>query len=275
MVRVECSPSLAFASVLCTLVWMCGCGRLRYDSILDANRTHADAPSMDALGDTSIGDAPRSDDAFFASDAVGDDAFVAGDAGACSPCSVLPQCGCSASLTCRTQESSGSTVCERFGSALEGELCNTRTECAPGLSCARLPGRSFPGMCVRYCRTDAECAGDDRCVQIDPAFDIGLCDKACDPITGGGCPAMLFCHWFATRVLPSRSIEYVSICSLPGGAPAGTPCMLPSECQMGTTCLMNTCRTICDRSAPMCPSGTCSDPRAPGGVGDREFGLCY
>lgn len=234
---------------------------------------------MDAHVD--VGDAARGEDVFFANDAFsandafGSDAPVASDVGACSPCSVLPQCGCSASLTCRTQESTGSTVCERFGSALEGELCNTRTECAPGLSCARLPGRPFPGMCVRYCRTDAECAGDDRCVQIDAALDIGLCDKACDPITGGGCPPMLFCHFFSTRVLPSRAIEYVSVCSVPGGAPSGTPCTQPSECQMGTTCLSDVCRAVCDRSAPACASGTCRTGGAPADIGGRGFGFCY
>jgi hypothetical protein len=169
------------------------------------------------------------------------------------------------------------TICEGFAGVGEGELCDARQECAPGLSCSKFPGRAFPGACFPYCRDDADCSPRSHCGQIGATTAVGICTVPCDPIALSGCPGGLLCAWYSGVALPSLVVTYAATCSVPGGGPAGTPCTAttPADCQPGTTCVANVCRNLCDLSMPAsCATGTCTALPAPSLDGARPIGAC-
>jgi hypothetical protein len=125
--------------------------------------------------------------------AVPVDAAVPIDANGCAtqPCSLAPQCGCTAPLTCDIDFTDlMGTACRAVNvPGTETSTCTTFSECAAGYVCAG-------GHCLKYCANDASCPQPRGLCAIQITDGMGAaipgavtCSSNCDPTNsaGGAC----------------------------------------------------------------------------------------
>ena len=129
-------------------------------------------------------------------------------------------------------------------------LCDTQAECTAGLQCVM--GECRPPNCG-----DGMVDADEVCDDDD--FD-NFCDDnclgpaACNPLTGAGCDADLYC------LVDVNASEQVSCVPEQRSAAEGEPCE-SSVCAEGLTCFFcevdYCCRRLCDINADDCGTDSC------------------
>ncbi|MEZ4401340.1 MAG: hypothetical protein R3B06_15045 [Kofleriaceae bacterium] len=218
-------------------------------------------------------------------DAMADAAI---DANTCStqPCSLYPQCGCTAPLTCDIDFTDlMGTACRAVNApGMEGSTCGSFSECAAGYVCAG-------GRCHRYCDTDASCPQPRGMCAIQitdqggaPIAGAVTCSANCNPAqsAAGGCPAGQKCGFFTVmRGTPPASVDIVD-CATPGAGAHGAACTTDATCAADTLCstvnAAQRCRRVCTRPAgnecAAVPGTTCVGFNPALTVGGTEYGVC-
>jgi len=101
----------------------------------------------------------------------GSDAGPASCSNPVSPLSCGPTKKCS--LTCSTKD----LRCISAGSSAPGATCSFDTDCAAGSTCVRMSGGTL--RCMKYCTSDADCAGKTCSVGINCEGDTEPRAKVC------------------------------------------------------------------------------------------------
>jgi hypothetical protein len=222
----------------------------------------------------------------------------AADANSCShqPCTLAPQCGCAAGMSCDLDGANlatGGTVCRAAGAGTEATLCTADTDCKVGNSCVG-------GRCRDLCATDNDCksgAGALCIIQVqfgNPPQDIPgakVCTTDCDATskTPAGCPATWGCHVYIETGGAMRNLTDCEPGPASGGG-IGATCTSNASCQPGNDCIAltqggvttNQCRPSCicpnlNCNAGTCPSGggSCHAFNPAATIGTREYGTCF
>ncbi len=287
------------ALVVLSLVWI-GCASSR-PSGGGPDATAIDGPEVDAVvtdqdalqdstqPDTSSPDAVSTIDATSTVDAATDapamvDAAI--DANNCptQPCSLAPQCGCTAPLTCDIDFTDlMGTACRAVNvPGTETSTCSSFSQCAGGYVC-------IGNRCERYCATDTDCVQPrGKCaIQItdqmgNPITGAITCSSNCDPAgsAAGACPAGDKCGFF-TAPRGAGTIDIVD-CTTPGVGGVGAACTDDSTCGANTLCstynAQQRCRRVCTRPAgnecAAVPGTTCVGFGTPLVIGGIEYGVC-
>ncbi|MCC6995163.1 MAG: hypothetical protein IT370_11195 [Deltaproteobacteria bacterium] len=258
----------------------CGCGSSR------PNGTETDAAMADGGGDDGATADSASPDAAPSDGAVAIDALPS-DANGCSmqPCSLVPQCGCAAPLTCDIDFTGlMGTACRPVDvPGTETSNCSSASECAAGFVCTG-------GRCQRYCATNADCPQPRALCALQIADQNGspipgavTCSANCDPTNSGagGCPSGQKCAFF-TVAHGGANLDIVN-CALPGAGPVGASCIDDSNCSANTRCStynsQKRCRKVCNRTTggsecATVAGTTCVVAGAPLVIGGTEYGVC-
>jgi hypothetical protein len=219
--------------------------------------------------------------------AVPVDAAVPIDANGCAtqPCSLAPQCGCTAPLTCDIDFTDlMGTACRAVNvPGTETSTCTTFSECAAGYVCAG-------GHCLKYCANDASCPQPRGLCAIQITDGMGAaipgavtCSSNCDPTNsaGGACPTGQKCGFFTTT-RGGADLDILE-CTAPGAGGIGAACVDDSTCSANTLCTtvsaQSRCRRVCNRSAggnecATVPGTTCIGFGTPLTIGGTEYGVC-
>lgn len=208
------------------------------------------------------------------------------DANNCStqPCSLFPQCGCTAPLACDLDftDLMGNSCRGVTAAGTEASACSLFTECAAGYVCAG-------GRCHEWCGADSDCP-QPRALCAIPITNAGApvtptltCSSNCDPvnIAAGGCPAGDKCGFFSVdrAGAPIRVVD----CAPAGAGGHGTACTADSACAANTLCstvsAQQRCRRVCNRTAggqecATLPGTTCIGFTNPLTVAGVEYGVC-
>ncbi|HUH04729.1 MAG TPA: hypothetical protein VML75_22185 [Kofleriaceae bacterium] len=220
------------------------------------------------------------------------------DASSCpkQPCSLAPQCGCSASQACDlkgSELSTGGTECRAVNTAgTETSTCSAPESCAAGYVCL-----GTPGHCRRWCAGDGDCTGAGALCLLQVTYSGGdvpgavTCSKSCDPVgtvNPTGCPpsdatTRWGCHIFADDpdgTFGNGDERFLTDCTtapLTGGGD-GVACTSNSNCAPGYDCInvgTNQCKQTCIYGGGVCAVGTCvrfAEPRPV--IGGVEYGVC-
>lgn len=160
-------------------------------------------------------------------------------------CEPVLQTGCEGGQVCSLDDD-GVPGCFAAGSGIEGDACQTATDCGPALGCIRLSGAA---RCLRFCSPTTEtdsCLADvgthpysefARCigVAIDRA-DIGICALPCSP-GEPLCPEGTHCG-----LSPEAGL---AVCKPVGESPAEADCDGLAGCQDGLACVPHGDRFVC------------------------------
>ncbi|MEM7604970.1 MAG: hypothetical protein AAF411_06395 [Myxococcota bacterium] len=158
---------------------------------------------------------------------------------------------------------------DRAGSLMEGDACETVSDCRPGLACFR---RGTRGECGRVCcPADPSVCGEELTCGAGVLVDgtettYGECrpPRTCDIVSGDECTDGEACYRFEDR----------TDCAPEGSAMVGEACEGPAGCGRGLSCV-GAFEGVCARNCRLgerCPSGEgeCqSVANSPPG-----FGLC-
>lgn len=206
-----------------------------------------------------------------------------------SPCRLTaPQCGCSAGLGCYIG-AGGLRECRTAGTVADGSLCDGATSCRVGSDCINVS--SSPTVPVSYCRpfcaSDAGCSGGLCIIDLVDAAGAPIpggtvCTTPCNPARMTGCPTGATCDVFQETAAPMRLF---TDCRAPVGTRTqGLPCLDPSECASGYTCLdvdgpgirgpecVHWCEVPSGRGCG--PLEICLTFVTPIVIGGREYGVC-
>jgi hypothetical protein len=204
-----------------------------------------------------------------------------GAAPSCSPivCTLVPQSGCPAGSACDLDPAASagsSTRCRVAGSGTERTLCTQGSGCAAGSHCAA-------GACIRFCRSDTDCAGPGGlCVHalldgsgLPVPGPIFTCSQNCDPVTAVGCPPGWACGIYRE---PAPGIRNLTTCHVAGSGLTGQTCGGDTDCAVGGRCVSGpdgrVCLQTCAVGAGTCAVETCHGMDMPQILGGTEFGVC-
>ncbi|MCH2108686.1 MAG: hypothetical protein MK135_05120 [Polyangiaceae bacterium] len=179
--------------------------------------------------------------------------------------------------TCASDECTTIRACSRAGEQLEGEPCQSNTDCAPSMACVERQGKGF---CAAYC-----CAGETSCSEgqycgeakskqySETILPVCLAVDACDFAAEANCHATGSCECGQGYSCTPQKDTNANVCVLSGTLAPGEPCtgQSPSECQGGAVCsLEEGCLKLCEISAAeklssessaSCPEGfRCAKP---------------
>lgn len=180
--------------------------------------------------------------------------------GSCDP---TCQVGCSCGQRCTVNEAG--KFCEPLPvNAVKsvGASCGGDGEtvlfddCSPGSVCLNEATAACGKHCYRFCRTNADCADQARCVMLKEGSTFSYCEPPpanCSPIFGeGGCnradrPSPAFGCVLAGADRPNDAI-----CDCAGTVEENAVCTYEGECKAGLSCILNDvanmtglCRRIC------------------------------
>lgn len=294
-------PYRALTMALAVMVWSACASSRPSGANVDATGDDGALPGDGATVDTSVtdpdgapGDGPTIDAVSTAIDALSIDAAQAVDAptdapidaNGCStqPCSLFPQCGCTAPLTCDIDFTDlMGTACRAVNvPGTETSTCTTFSECALGYVCAG-------GHCLKYCAADANCPQPRGLCAIQITDQAGApipgavtCSSNCSPTNsaGGACPTGQKCGFFtATRA--GMDLDILQ-CTTPGAGGIGAACVDDSTCASNTLCTtvssLSRCRKVCTRPAgnecATVPGTTCIGFNPALTIGGTEYGVC-
>jgi hypothetical protein len=189
------------------------------------------------------------------------------DGNGCStqPCSILPQCGCTADETCDvdTGDDIGTTCRPITANGNEDDTCPSTNDCDRGYVCL---GGANPS-CKKYCSGNADCMAPRGVCIHQVTGDNGpiagiprACSSNCDPVdtTGAGCPSTMKCTLYT---IPDNNDTPTNIvdCSPAGTGMQGDDCTatngssgVESRCAKGYQCVKLTnestfkCRRLCN-----------------------------
>ena len=252
----------------------------------DPDGALVDGPDVDGAGPDALVsvDASAIDGAVVDGAAI--DAAVPIDANGCStqPCSLAPQCGCTAPLTCDIDFTDlMGTACRAVNvPGTETSTCTTFSECASGYVCAG-------GHCLKYCANDASCPQPRGLCAIQITDSMGAaipgavtCSSNCSPTNsaGGACPTGEKCGFFTTT-RGGADLDILE-CTAPGAGGVGAACVDDSTCSANTLCTtvsaLSRCRRVCTRPAgnecATVPGTTCIGFNPALTIGGTEYGVC-
>jgi len=180
---------------------------------------------------------------------------------ACSPCELVPQCGCADGEACDlggANPAQGSTECRPvLVPGTTTSTCTDSTSCAAGHVCL---GVTAEASCKRYCTGDEHCDGGGGVCVIEvtsggtPIPGVKVCSPDCDPFTSSGCPSGWACGAYSD-VQEQRNFTW---CRVPGQGGNNSICSDDGQCAAGFVCLnvasTRRCKKYCDRgdSNPGC-----------------------
>lgn len=243
-----------------------------------------EADAADALGDAADAKADVADAKTDAADAKTDAAADSNaDSAADSGADAAPSCGdgsCGAGETCKTCAKD----CGSCPAACGDGTCNPTENCQTcSQDCGNCPAFCGNGTCdadetCGACPADCPCpkCGDGKCdaatenCQKCPG-DCGACPGQCSPLTSQGCPSGQQCY-------PQANAN--PVCSKPGSAALGQPCIGLADCAFGMLCISGVCGKVCDTSGTT-PAYLCKSPAVCAGisVGGKplpyNIGFCF
>jgi hypothetical protein len=274
-------------------------------SLPDARSDSADAaPEMDtapgdtAPGDTAPGDTLPGPDMQSTMEAGGACTAPPGTFGpfpgctatAGTACDVVCQARCGCGQSC--QVVAGVPTCrDQAAPYLEkGASCQPADDrCKPGHIClAESPGNNACGShCYRFCRTDGDCQGGEKCtieIQAGPMSTVyRACAppaEACDPWGSARCANLTARPSPAFACYVNGNATNQTSCQCAGTVKVGSPCTFEHECEPGAECVqhqgLQSCRKVCNAElvvgpnpAP-CPAGQLCTPFP----GSAKYGFC-
>jgi hypothetical protein len=205
-------------------------------------------------------------------------------------CDVVCQARCGCGQSC--QVVAGVPTCRDQAAPYldKGASCQPSADrCKPGHICLEeLAGNNACGShCYRFCRTDGECQGGEKCtiqIQLGPMSSAyRACAppaEACDPWGSARCANLTArpSPAFACYVMGNAPNQ--TSCECAGSLKIGSPCTFEHECEPGAECVqqqgLKTCRKICNAElvvgpnpAP-CPAGQLCTPF----TGSARYGFC-
>lgn len=145
-------------------------------------------------------------------------------------------------------------MCLPPGMFQEGEPCESATNCAPGLGCARK--ESNVGVCLPYCCNDIEsCAAGTYCMPTPMAEDALGPEPLRIPVCVPVVPCKLLDDSMCTqgRTCALVRADGTTSCVEPGPGKEGEAC----PCSAGHVCVLssNTCRQLCHVGGNDCTDG--------------------
>ncbi|MCE9576365.1 MAG: hypothetical protein K8W52_24670 [Deltaproteobacteria bacterium] len=216
------------------------------------------------------------------------DAKPAADANTCpvQPCTLSPECGCAANLTCDIDPSDlVGNVCRAINSpGKETNTCGSFSECDHGYVCL---GDGTNNACKKYCATNTDCAQPrGQCVvQIIDANSAPIpgavtCSSNCDPTASAAayCPANWKCGIFTATF--GGTDHDIADCTPAGTGVHGTTCVDDSTCGAQTLCTTvnaaQKCRRICKVTADCAglTGTTCLQFSPQIIIGGSGYGVC-
>ncbi len=198
------------------------------------------------------------------------------------PCSIVPQCGCTAGMACDldgTMLSTGGTACRTAGPNGPNGACAAVTDCAAGDICL-----GSPGLCKKFCATNSDCPGALCVVQIVsgtmPIPGAIACSDACNPTNATGCGAGQGCHIYVVDPMATPVVNF-GYCTNVGAGGQGAACTGDADCQADFGCFNNGTNTLCYKwcqknpPAGTCPGATtCQSLNPPAVLSGVEYGVC-
>lgn len=200
---------------------------------------------------------------------------------AMEPCSLFPQCGCSAIEACDLNDTSTGNACRGASGGMDGTGCVAPTACAAGYTCGYYGNT---GSCMKFCAADTDCVGPrSLCTNLladgtgNPIPGVKLCSSNCDPMAAsdGLCPATWSCDVYSTT-----DPRYYADCRPTGSGTQGAACSESALCAAGLTCVSlgsaMQCAKICSPpSNDGCPAATtCSAYSPPLVIAGVQYGVC-
>ncbi len=189
-------------------------------------------------------------------------------------CTMVPQCGCSASQNCDVTKTDGTTACVAAGSAPIMEPCDAIGQCQKGSSC-------IGGLCKKQCNTEADCPSGNICDQVmytptgsttsQPVVGFKVCQvDSCDvlsPAAKCGSANCVLVEDGSSFCIPSGTGVGIGGCSEAD----------PLTCAQGYICVNgNECLKWCRVGFSDCSLGeTCGGFTTPHFVGGVEYGVCF
>ncbi len=201
-------------------------------------------------------------------DAMFDSSTDATTGGFCTAEDLVDQTLCGPGLQCvySGTETTPDYVCYTAGAAGDNAECLDVIDCARGLTCtATSSDGSTPSICLRWCRTDADCPVAEGTFCAPTTLDAGVCSTGCNPTRTDVCPAGTKCD-----IYDEMGHTY---CGPAGTRSEGQTCTAYGDCLPGLTCTGDTstltCLAYCDIRASGCSSATDCVPYDP-----SNFGVC-
>lgn len=208
---------------------------------------------------------------------------------ACSPCTLVPQCGCGAMEACDldgTMLPSGGTTCRAVTApGMGASTCTGVTTCAAGWVCL---GPSGGSACYEYCTSDSQCDGMGGLCTVEitygsppmPVPGAKVCSPNCTVVSSSpaGCPTGWGCHVYYN----SDEARHFTWCTKTGGGGQESPCTTDEDCQAGYSCVNaggNKCLKNCNKTTNTGCAGlagtSCVGYSTPAVIAGTEYGACW